>query len=109
MDGRILDRLYTIIISKKDADPNISWSARLLADAPELPAKKLTEETAEAIIEALKGDKTALTKEAADIMYHLLVLLAGCDVLPQDVWAELERRQAQSGLQEKQGRSDHDL
>ena len=105
MDGRILDKLYEVIISRKGADPETSWSAKLLNASPELPAKKLVEESAEAIIEALKGDKDALTKEAADVIYHLLVLMAVRDVRPEDVWAELERREAQSGIEEKSNRT----
>lgn len=105
MDGRILDKLYDVIIARKGADPTSSWSAKLLNEAPELPAKKLAEESAEAIIEALKGDRAGLTKEAADVIYHLLVLMAASDVSPEDVWAELERREAQSGIEEKSSRS----
>ena len=63
--------------------------------------KKLGEESAEAIIEAIKGDRQGLTMEAADVIYHLLVLMAATDVKPEAVWAELERRQAQSGIAEK--------
>ncbi len=105
MDGRILDKLYDVIMSRKGSDPATSWTAQLLDAAPELPAKKLGEESAEAIIEALKGDKVGLTKEAADVIYHLLVLLAGTDVSIKDVWAELERREAQSGIAEKANRT----
>lgn len=105
MDGRILDKLYDTIIARKGDDPSQSWSAKLLASAPELPAKKLAEESAEAIIEALKGDRKALTKEAADVLYHLMVLLAAEDVKPDDVWAELARREGQSGIDEKANRA----
>ena len=105
MDGRILDKLYDVIMAKKGSDPETSWSAKLLASTPELPAKKLAEESAEAIIEALKGDRSALTKEAADVLYHLLVLLASQDIKPEDVWAELARREGQSGIEEKASRT----
>lgn len=104
MDGRILDKLYDVIMARKGVDPKSSWTAKLLEAAPELPAKKLGEESAEAIIEAIKGDREALTKEAADVIYHLLVLMAASDIKPEDVWAELESRQAQSGIEEKASR-----
>jgi phosphoribosyl-ATP pyrophosphohydrolase len=105
MDGRILDKLYEVIVSRKGGDPELSWTAKLLNEAPELPAKKLGEESAEAIIEALKGDDAALTKEAADVFYHLLVLMVACDVKPEEVWTELERRESQSGIAEKASRN----
>jgi phosphoribosyl-ATP pyrophosphohydrolase len=104
MDGRILDKLYDVILSRKGADPEASWTAKLIDGAPELPAKKLGEESAELIIEALKGDGAALTKEAADVIYHLLVVMAVSDVTPEDVWRELERRELQSGIAEKASR-----
>ncbi len=104
MDGRILDALFATIKTRKGADPEKSWTAKLFKEAPELPAQKLSEETAEAVIEALRGDTKALTKEAADILYHLLVVLAASDVEVADVWDELERRCGQSGIDEKQAR-----
>ena len=104
MDGRILDQLYETIMSRKGTDAASSWTAKLLEAAPELPAKKLGEESAEAIIEAIKGDCRGLTMEAADVIYHLLVLMAAADIKPEAVWAELERRQAQSGIAEKANR-----
>ena len=104
MDGRILDQLYAVIEARRGDDEGVSWTAKLLANAPELPAKKLGEETAEVIIEALKGDANALTKEAADLIYHLLVVMAAAGVAPSDVWAELEQRTSQSGIAEKASR-----
>lgn len=104
MDGRILDEVFAIIESRRHDDVNTSWTAKLLANAPDLPAKKLGEETAEAIIEAMKGDDKALTKEAADVIYHLLVVMAATNVKPEDVWAELKNRMAQSGIAEKASR-----
>ena len=101
MDGRILDQLYQKILTRSEADPETSWTAKLLQSAPDLPAKKLGEETTEVIIEALKGDRKALTSEVADLLYHLLVLMAASDVSPQEVWHELEKRQSQSGIAEK--------
>ena len=68
-----LDDLYATILARKDADPNSSWTAQLLAKGPEKCAEKFGEEAVEAIIEAVKGDRDALTGEAADVLFHLLV------------------------------------
>jgi phosphoribosyl-ATP pyrophosphohydrolase len=99
-----LNDLYATILSRKDADPDSSWTAQLLAKGPEKCAEKFGEEAIEAIIEAVKGDKAALTSEAADVLYHLLVMLAARDVPLTDVLSELARRQNQSGIVEKAGR-----
>ncbi|MDD9721634.1 phosphoribosyl-ATP diphosphatase [Sulfitobacter sp. PR48] len=99
-----LDALYATILSRKGADPDSSWTAQLLAKGPEKCAEKFGEEAIEAIIEAVKDDKTALTSEAADVLYHLLVMLAARDVRLSDVMDELSRRQSQSGLAEKASR-----
>ena len=99
-----LDDLYATIEARKTADPASSWTAQLLAKGPEKCAEKFGEEAIEAIIEAVKGDRPALTSEAADVLYHLLVMLAARDVPLEDVLAELARRQAQSGLAEKAAR-----
>ena len=96
-----LDRLAATIAARKTADPETSWTAELLSRGPEKCAAKFGEEAIEAIIEAVKGDRDKLTAEAADVLYHLLVMLAARDVTLQDVVAELERRQGQSGLAEK--------
>ncbi|MCO4846570.1 MAG: phosphoribosyl-ATP diphosphatase [Yoonia sp.] len=99
-----LDDLAQIIEARKSADPDSSWTAKLLAKGPEKCAEKFGEESIEAIIEAVKGDKTALTSEAADVLYHLLVLLAASDVALIDVMTELARRQGTSGIAEKAAR-----
>ncbi|MEQ6248451.1 phosphoribosyl-ATP diphosphatase [Sulfitobacter sp. HNIBRBA3233] len=99
-----LDDLYDTILSRKDAAPDSSWTAQLLAKGPEKCAEKFGEEAIEAIIEAVRDDKPALTSEAADVLYHLLVMLAARDVPLSDVLAELARRQSQSGLAEKASR-----
>lgn len=99
-----LDDLAQIIDARKSADPDSSWTAKLLAKGPEKCAEKFGEEAIEAIIEAVKGDKAALTSEAADVLYHLLVMLAASDVALGDVMAELARRQGTSGIAEKAAR-----
>ncbi|MGB7244992.1 MAG: phosphoribosyl-ATP diphosphatase [Sulfitobacter sp.] len=100
-----LDDLYALIAARKTADPASSWTAQLLTKGPEKCAEKFGEEAIEAIIEAVKGDKAALTAEAADVLYHLMVMLAARDVELSDVMDELARRQSQSGLAEKAARS----
>ena len=99
-----LDDLATLIASRKGADPETSWTAKLFAKGPEKCAEKFGEEAIEAIIEAVKGDKEKLTSEAADVIYHLLVMLAARDVSLEDVVAELARRQGTSGITEKANR-----
>ncbi len=100
----ILHDLAAMIEARKSADPDSSWTAKLLAKGPEKAAEKFGEEAVEAIIEAVKGDRDRLTSEAADVLYHLLVMLAARDVAFDDVLAELARRQGQSGLAEKAAR-----
>ena len=99
-----LDDLYATILSRKSADPSSSWTAQLLAKGPEKCAEKFGEEAVEAIIEAVKDDRKGLTSEAADVLYHLLVMLAARDVPLSDVLDELARRQSTSGIAEKAGR-----
>ena len=100
-----LDRLAATIQTRKGADPESSWTAKLLSKGPEKCAEKFGEEAVEAIIEAVKGDRDKLTAEAADVLYHLLVMLAARDVTLDQVLAELERREGTSGLAEKAARS----
>ncbi len=100
-----LDDLYTTILSRKSADPSSSWTAQLLAKGPEKCAEKFGEEAVEAIIEAVKNDRAGLTSEAADVLYHLLVMLAARDVPLSDVLDELARRQSTSGVAEKAART----
>lgn len=100
-----LNDLAATIASRKGADPDTSWTAKLLAKGPAKCAEKFGEEAIEAIIEAVRGDKTALASEAADTLYHLLVMLTACDVTLDDVLAELARREGTSGIAEKAARS----
>jgi phosphoribosyl-ATP pyrophosphohydrolase len=100
-----LDRLAATIQARKEADPESSWTAKLLSKGPEKCAEKFGEEAVEAIIEAVKGDREKLTAEAADVLYHLLVMLAARDVTLDQVLAELARREGTSGLAEKAARS----
>lgn len=103
-DLSALARLATTIAARKGGDPETSWTAKLLASGPEKCAGKFGEEAVEVIIEAVKGDRKKLTAEAADVLYHLLVMLAARDVGLDDVMAELERREGTSGIDEKAAR-----
>ncbi len=97
----ILERLAATIAARKGADPDTSWTAKLLSQGPEECAGKFGEEAIEAIIEAVKGDRARLTSEAADVLYHLLVMLTARDVPLAEVLAELDRREGTSGIVEK--------
>lgn len=99
-----LDKLAQTIATRADADPDSSWTAKLLAKGPEKCAEKFGEEAVEAIIEAIKDDKAKLTSEAADVLFHLLVMLQARDVPFGDVLKELERREGTSGIAEKAAR-----
>ncbi|MBO6867062.1 MAG: phosphoribosyl-ATP diphosphatase [Pseudomonadota bacterium] len=99
-----LTDLEAIIADRAAASADESWTAKLLAKGPEKCAEKFGEEAVEAVIEAVKNDKAGLTSEAADVLFHLLVMLKSRDVALADVLAELERRQSQSGLAEKASR-----
>ena len=100
-----LNDLAALIEARKDADPDSSWTAKLLSQGPEKCAEKFGEEAVEAIIEAVKGDRAGLTSEAADVLYHLLVMLAAGDAPLDAVMDELAKRQGQSGIAEKAARS----
>ena len=100
----ILARLEATIASRKGADPKASYVASLFAKGRPKIARKLGEEAVEAIVAALAEDKAALTGEAADILCHLMVLLADADVPLADVLAELDRREGVSGHDEKASR-----
>ncbi len=100
-----LARLADRIEDRKHARPETSYTARLLSQGLEKCAKKLGEEAVEAALAAVTGDRAHLTDESADVLYHLLVLLAASDVPLSDVMAELERRMGQGGLDEKASRA----
>lgn len=104
MSEHPLDRLFSTIVARKDVGADISYTAKLLGAGVEKCAKKFGEEAVEAVIAAAQRDTRALTAESADVLYHLLVLWAAAGVTPDDVFTELKRREAQSGLEEKASR-----
>ena len=99
-----LEQLNQSILMRAKADPSESYTASLLAKGTEKCAQKLGEEAVEAVIAAVSNNQSELTKEAADVFYHLLVLLKSADVTLDEVMAELANRTAQSGLSEKASR-----
>ena len=103
--GPALDRLWQVIESRRGADPQISYTARLFARGRTKIAQKLGEEAVETVIEGVRGDRDKLVGESADLLYHLLVLWADTGVSPEDVGAELTRREGKSGIAEKRGRA----
>ncbi|HEX3500697.1 MAG TPA: phosphoribosyl-ATP diphosphatase [Stellaceae bacterium] len=99
-----LDRLHAAILAKRGADPARSYTAKLLGRGTAKIAKKVGEEAVEAVIEAVNGNRQALIGESADLLYHLLVLWADADIAPDEIWAELQRREGVSGIAEKKSR-----
>ncbi len=96
----VLNRLWTIIESRKAADPEASHSARLLARGTGRVAQKLGEEAVECLIELVAGNREGIIGESADVLYHLLVAWVSADIRPEDVWHELEQRERVSSLAE---------
>ncbi|MDO1584692.1 phosphoribosyl-ATP diphosphatase [Rhizobium oryzicola] len=99
-----LSDLERIVAERAKASPEESWTAKLVASGQEKAAKKLGEEAIETVIAAMGQDRKNLTAEAADLLYHLIVVLKIAELPLQDVLNELERRTGQSGLQEKASR-----
>lgn len=99
-----LEDLAKTIAARASADPDSSWTAKLLAKGPEKCAEKFGEEAVEAIIEAVKDNREGLIGEAADVLFHLLVMLQSRDVKLDEVLQELARRQGTSGIAEKAAR-----
>lgn len=100
----VLSRLSAVIAARRTADPASSHTAALLAQGRGKCAEKFGEEAVEAIVAAAAGERTDVTAEAADVVYHLLVMLAACGLSWDDVAAELARREGRSGIEEKASR-----
>jgi phosphoribosyl-ATP pyrophosphohydrolase len=96
-----LDRLYQAVIAAKDLDPSVSRTARLFQQGPEKMAKKLAEEAIEVVIDAISRKPDAVIRESADLLYNLTVLWAAAGVRPEQVWAEMNRREDMLGIAEK--------
>jgi phosphoribosyl-ATP pyrophosphohydrolase len=101
----VLDRLWGVVMSRRDADPAVSHSARLLSRGITKVAQKFGEESVECLIEAVAGNRDALIGESADVLYHLIVVWVAMGVRPDEVWTELQRREGISGVAEKASRA----
>jgi phosphoribosyl-ATP pyrophosphohydrolase len=99
-----LDKLFSRIEASRGGDPAKSYTAKLFSRGRAKIAQKLGEEAVEAVIELLREDKPALIAESADLVYHLLVAWSEAGIKPEEVWAELARREGISGLAEKAAR-----
>ena len=101
----VLDRLWSVVMSRRTADPAASHSARLLSRGTAKVAQKFGEEAVECLIEAVAGNRDAVVAESADVLYHLIVLWVSAGVSPDEVWDELKRREGISGIAEKAARA----
>ena len=104
MNPDILTRLADTIESRRDADPAASYVARLLARAPDAILKKIGEEATETVMAAKDGEPERIIAETADLWFHTLVMLAHFQLRPEQVLAELARREGLSGIAEKANR-----
>ncbi len=101
----VLDRLWSVVTSRRTANPAVSHSARLLSRGTAKVAQKFGEESVECLIEAVAGNRDAVVAESADVLYHLIVLWVACGIRPEEVWEELKRREGISGIAEKAARA----
>ena len=96
-----VERLYAAVQAARTADPASSRTARLLRAGRAKMAKKLAEEAVEVVIDAMHGDRDAVIRESADLIYNLVVLWVASGVEPREVWKEMERREQLFGIAEK--------
>ncbi len=104
MPAATLDRLHQVVAGRKGADPSGSYTAKLFARGRAKIAQKVGEEAVECALAAVQDDRAEIVKESADLLYHLLVLWADAGIDPEEIYAELERREGTSGLAEKAAR-----
>lgn len=100
-----IETLYATILARRSADAADSYVAALTRKGRAKMAQKVGEEAVETALAAVSGDRAQIAAESADLLFHLCVLWADCDLTPQDIYAVLEQRQGQSGLSEKASRS----
>jgi len=96
-----ITRLYQAVLACRHDDPSTSRTARLLRSGRSKIAKKLAEEAVEVVIDAMNGDREAVVKESADLLYNLIVLWVSAGIRPEDVWKEMDRRERLLGIAEK--------
>jgi len=100
----VLDRLWSVVMSRRTSDPDRSHSARLLSRGTAKIAQKFGEEAVECLIEAVAGNRDAVVAESADVLYHLIVLWVDAGLRPDEIWHELRMREGISGIDEKASR-----
>lgn len=103
-EGGLIERLFAVIAARRGADAGASYTASLLAKDTDEVARKVGEEAVETMIAAVREDRSATVRESSDLLYHLLVLWARLGIEPEEVAAELMRREGTSGLAEKKAR-----
>ncbi|OGA51069.1 MAG: phosphoribosyl-ATP diphosphatase [Betaproteobacteria bacterium RIFCSPLOWO2_12_FULL_62_13] len=106
IDATVLRRLGEVITARKQADPASSYVASLFAKGEDAVLKKVAEEAAETLLASKEGDKLHIVRETADLWFHSLILLAWHGLGPDDVLAELRRREGISGIDEKKSRGE---
>jgi phosphoribosyl-ATP pyrophosphohydrolase len=104
IDANLLHRLGKVIAERKQGDASASYVASLFAKGQDAILRKVAEEAAETVLAAKGGDKLQVVRETADLWFHSMVLLAWHDLGPEDVLAELRRREGISGIEEKKSR-----
>jgi len=105
IDPAILHRLAETLNARKGADPRSSYVAQLFAKGEDAILKKIAEEAAETLLAAKDGDKLHIVRETADLWFHTLVMLSFHGLGPDDILAELHRREGISGVDEKAART----
>ena len=104
MSRHFLDELFSVIKSRKGADPETSYTAQIFEGGVEKMARKIGEESTEIIVAALRETPAHVVSESADLLYHLMILWAEQDITPEDVFDELASRSGTSGVEEKAAR-----
>lgn len=99
--GDSLERLHKSVVALQKGDPALSRTTRLMRSGRAKIAKKMAEEAIEVVVDVMRGNRDAAVRESADLLYHLVVLWAEAGIRPQDVWAEMDRRERLLGLAEK--------
>src|SRR6202161_2419877 len=99
-----ITRLYQAVLACRHDDPSTSRTARLLRSGRSKMAKKLAEEAVEVVIDSMNGDRDAVVKESADLIYNLVVLWVAAGIRPEDVWKEMDRRERLLGIGQKRAK-----
>ncbi len=105
-DIEVLSRLFVTIESRRGVDPSDSYTAKLFDEGRPTIVQKVGEEAVEVAIAALAQGPDELAAESADLLYHLMVLWADAGIGPDDVWAQLQKREGISGIEEKRARGE---